>query len=171
MRKQKATLHAIILLTAVLFFLSFASGRELNKQETQKKRGSINVTLGIANSNDNESGNFGLLKSVGWNLLSGWVSGGINFGIVKNEILAMGNISLNIPLKRIEPFATAGYGIVIERFSPVNNYGAGIRVLLGEHIGIVTEYRKFHFKYKDKQKNTKSSVIVDYFGAGIFYFF
>lgn len=137
----------------------------------QKKRGSINATLGIANSDDKESGNFGLLKSVGWNLLSGWVSGGINFGIVKNEILAMGNISLNIPLKGIEPFATAGYGIVIERFSSVNNYGAGMRVLVGKHIGIVAEYRKFHFKYKNKQRNTESSVNVDYFGAGLFYYF
>ncbi len=129
------------------------------------------MTLGIVNSNDNESGNFGLLKSVGWNLLSGWVSGGINFGIVKNEILAMGNISLNIPLKRIEPFATAGYGIIIERLSLVNNYGAGIRVLLSKSVGVVAEYRKFHFKYKDKQKHTESSIIVNYFGAGIFYYF
>ena len=43
--------------------------------------------------------------------------------------------------------------------------------MLGKRIGIVAEYRKLHFKYKDKQKNTESSVIVDYFGAGIFYYF
>lgn len=137
----------------------------------QKKRGSINATLGIAKSDDKETGNFGLLKSVGWNLLSGWVSGGINFGIVKNEILAMGNIGLNIPLNRIEPFATAGYGIIIERFSSVSNYGAGIRVLVGKRIGIVAEYRKIRFTYKDKQRQTQSSVNVDYFGAGLFYYF
>lgn len=171
MRKQIATLHAIILLTAVLFFLSFASGSELAEQKTGKKRGAINMTMGIAKSNDNESGNFGLLKSVGWNLLSGWASGSINFGIVKNEILAMGNISLNIPLKRIEPFATAGYGIIIERFCLVNNYGAGIRVPLGKSIGIVAEYRKIQYKFKNKQKKTKSLIKVDYFGAGIFYSF
>lgn len=83
----------------------------------------------------------------------------------------MGNISLNIPLKRIEPFATAGYGIIMERFSLVSNYGGGIRVSLGKSIGIVAEYRKIHFKYKDKQRHTESVVIVNYFGACIFYFF
>lgn len=37
MREQKATLHVIILLTAVLFFLSFASGQSEAEQETEKK--------------------------------------------------------------------------------------------------------------------------------------
>ncbi len=160
-----------MLLIITLLFTSIANGQSDVEQKTKKRRGSDNMTLGLAKSSDKETGNFGLLKSVGWNLLSGWVSGGINFGIIKNEILAMGNISFNIPLKRVEPFVTAGYGIVIERFSLVNNYGAGIRVLLGKHVGIVTEYRKLNFKYKDKQKNTTSTVTVDYIGAGIFYYF
>jgi hypothetical protein len=83
----------------------------------------------------------------------------------------MGNVCLNIPLNRIEPFATAGYGFILERASPASNYGGGVRFLLGKRIGIVAEYRKLHFKYKDNQKQSIISVNVDYFGAGIFYYF
>ncbi|MEE8604451.1 MAG: hypothetical protein V3S65_03680 [Candidatus Aminicenantaceae bacterium] len=50
MRKQITTLQAIILLTAVLFFLSFASGSELAEQKTGKKRWEINMTMGIASA-------------------------------------------------------------------------------------------------------------------------
>jgi hypothetical protein len=39
LRKQIATSQAIILLTAVLFFLSFASGSEPAEQKTEKKEG------------------------------------------------------------------------------------------------------------------------------------
>jgi hypothetical protein len=171
LKKRKATSQSIILFIALLFFLSYANGQVQGEVKAQKKRGSINLTMGIAKSNDNEKGNFGLLKSVGWNLFSGWVSAGINFGIVKNEIMAMGNVTLNAPLKRIEPFATAGYGIIVETFQTVSNYGGGIRFRLGQHVGIVTEYRKLHFKQKDKQRDEESKIIVDYFGAGIFYYF
>lgn len=168
MRRNRAVRHTIILLGA----LSFAMLATPNSMPAeQKRKGSINVALGIAKSNDNETGNFGLLKSIDWNLLSGWVSGGINFGIIKNEILAMGNVSLKIPLSRIEPFVTAGYGIIIERFSPASNYGGGIRFRLGKKIGIVAEYRKLHFKYKEKRDGTQSTVAVDFFGGGLFYFF
>jgi len=160
---------------AVFFFFiagnSFLSAQTQEETQTQKRKGSINVAIGTAKSNDNESGNFGLLKSLDRNFLSGWASGGINFGIIKNEILLMGNFSLKIPLKRIEPFATAGYGIIIERFSPASNYGAGIRIQLGKKIGIIAEYRKLHFKYKNKQKNSTTSVDVDFFGAGLLYFY
>jgi hypothetical protein len=50
LRKQITTLQAIILLTAVLFFLSFASGSELAEQKTGKKRWEINMTMGIASA-------------------------------------------------------------------------------------------------------------------------
>jgi hypothetical protein len=171
MNKRKATSRSIILLIAVLFSLSSAKAQVQGEVKAQKKRGSINLTMGYADSSDIEKGNFGLLKSVGWNLFSGWLSAGVNFGIIKNEIMAMGNITLNVPLKRIEPFVTAGYGIIVETFCTVNNYGGGIRVRLGQHVGIVTEYRKLHFKQKDKQRETEAKIIVDYFGAGIFYYF
>jgi hypothetical protein len=171
LRGKRAALHIIILLTIALLFTSIASAQSADEQETKKRRGSDNMTLGLAKSSDKETGNFGLLKSVNWNIFSDWISGGINFGIIKNEILLMGNVSLNIPLKRIEPFVTAGYGIIIERFSLASNYGGGIRILLGKHIGVVTEYRKLQFKYKDKQRHTQTTILVDYFGAGIFYYF
>ncbi len=157
------------MLLGILSFFLVAATDHLSGE--QQRRGSINASLGIAKSNDNEKGNFGLLKSIDWNFLSRYTSGGLSFGIVKNEILAMGNISLKIPINRLEPFATAGFGAIIESFSLVNNYGAGIRILLGKKIGIVAEYRKFNFTYKDKQRRTENKIIVDYFGAGIFYFF
>ena len=171
MRKKKATFHVIMLLTATLLIASIASAQSEAEQVTKKKRGTDNMTMGIAKSNDKETGNFGLLKSVSWKLRSDWISAGINFGIVKNEIMIMGSITLNIPLKRIEPFLTAGYGIIFETFSLVNNYGAGIRIWVGKSVGIITEYRKFHFKQQEKQKGLESKIVVDYFGAGIFYTF
>jgi hypothetical protein len=127
--------------------------------------------MGYAESSDIEKGNFGLLKSVGWNLLSGWVSAGVNFGIVKNEIMIMGNVCFIIPLNVVEPFVTAGYGFILETFSAVDNYGAGLRIRLGKSIGIVTEYRKFHFVEFNKRSDIKNETSVDYFGAGIFYYF
>jgi len=171
LKEKKASPHVIILLAITLSLSSIASAQPADQQKAKKRRGSDDMTLGLAKSSDKEKGNFGLLKSVGWIIFPDWISGGISFGIVKNEILLMGNVCLNIPLKRVEPFVTAGYGIVIERFSLVNNYGGGIRFLLGHHIGIVTEYRKLNFKYKDNRRNTSYSVAVDYFGAGIFYYF
>jgi hypothetical protein len=141
------------------------------EERTGKKRGSINLTMGYAKSSDIEKGNFGLLKSVGWNFLSGWVSAGVNFGIIKNEIMIMGNASLIVPLDRIQPFITAGYGFILETFGTVNNYGAGLRIRLGKKIGIVTEYRKLHFKQKEGMRQAELKIIADYFGAGIFYYF
>ena len=170
MGKKKIITHSIAISGLILFFLFISSNSLLNAQ-TQKRKGSINVSLGTAKSNDKETGNFGLLKSLDRNVLSGWASGGINFGIIKNEILLMGNISLKIPLKRIEPFVTAGYGIIIERFSPATNYGGGIRIQLGKKIGIIAEYRKLHFSYKEQRNNITNSVEVDYIGAGLMYFY
>lgn len=176
MRKKKRVTYSVMFFGLLLvFFLisgnSLLSAQTQEETQTQKRKGSINVALGTAKSNDKETGNFGLLKSIDWNVLSGWASGGINFGIIKNEILLLGNISLKIPFKRIEPFVTAGYGIILERFSPASNYGGGIRVQLGKKIGIVAEYRKLHFKYKESQRNSTTSVDVDFFGAGLLYFF
>ena len=168
MKKQKAVRHSIILL-GFLPFIMLVTSYSMSAEQT--RRGSINLSLGKANSNDEETGNFGLLKSIDWNLRPGWASGGINFGIVKNEILVMGNINLKIPLKRIEPFVTAGFGIIIESLNLASNYGGGIRIRVGNKIGIVSEYRKMHFKYRPKQRQTKSLIAVDYFGAGLFYFF
>lgn len=169
--RQKGTFKVITTVVAVLFFLSLASGQTQDEQQAKKRRGEINLSMGYAKSDDNEKGNFGLLKSVGWNLLSGWMSAGINFGIIKNEIMVMGNISFNIPLDRIELFATAGYGGIIESFALVSNYGGGIRIRVGKKIGIISEYRKLHFKYKNRQRETESTIMVDYIGAGIFYHF
>jgi hypothetical protein len=171
LREKKAAFHIIMLLGITLSLASMAWGQLNMEQKTEKRRGSDDMTLGLAKSSDKEKGNFGLLKSVAWNIRSDWISAGINFGIIKNEILLMGNICLNIPLNRLEPFVTAGYGFIIERFTLAGNYGGGVRFLLGKRIGVIAEYRKLHFKYKDKQKNTESSVDVDYFGAGIFYYF
>ena len=171
MREKKATFHITLFLTITLLLASIAWGQTEMEQKAKKRRGSDDMTIGLAKSSDKEKGNFGLLKSVAWNIGSDWVSAGVNFGIIKNEILLMGNVCLNIPLNRIEPFVTAGYGVIIERFSLASNYGGGVRFLLGKRIGVVAEYRKLHFKYKDKRKNTESSITVDYFGAGIFYYF
>jgi hypothetical protein len=178
LRKQKTTSHLIILLATIFLLSSLARGQFVAKKErTGEKRGSINLTIGYAESSDIEKGNFGLLKSVGWNLLSGWVSAGVNFGIVKNEIMLMGNVCFIIPLNRIEPFVTAGYGFILETFHSVDNYGAGLRVRLGKSIGVVTEYRKFNFVEFESNSNIrdnsnkKTKTSVDYFGAGIFYYF
>lgn len=168
---KKSASCLIILLTITLLFTSVVAGQSDVQQKTKKRRGSDNTTLGLAKSSDKETGNFGLLKNVSWYLPSDWISLGINFGIIKNEYLLMANASLNLPIKRIELFITAGYGIIIEAFSLANNYGGGIRVLVGKHVGVVTEYRKLHFIYKNKQKHTKTTVATDYFGVGIFYYF
>jgi hypothetical protein len=171
LKKPKATIHIIALLIATMFFSSIARGQFVAAQEFKKKRGAINLSLGYAESTDFEKGNFGLLKSVGWNLLSGWLSAGVNFGIIKNEIMLMGNVSLIVPLDRIEPFATAVYGFILETFSAVSNYGGGLRVRLGKKIGIIAEYRKLDFTQKRFRGGEKTKVKVDYFGAGIFYYF
>jgi hypothetical protein len=167
--RKKKTVTIIILLFGLISFFLFSPCGDL--QAAQKKRGAINVTLGGASSKDNLSGDFSMVKGVGWNFLSGWMSAGINLGMIKKEFMATGNLNFHIPLGPIEPYATAGYGIILQTFFPIGNYGGGIRISIKKSFGIVGEYRKIRYKNRDRYMGTKSTVDLDYYGAGLFYYF
>ena len=168
MKKQQAVAHAIVLFGLLSLILLITSSHIL---AAQKNRGAINVTLGVASGKNAQEGDLSLVKNVSWNLFSGWISAGFNLGIIKKEYMLGGSLSFNIPIKPIQPFTTAGYGVIFQNLNPITTYGVGVRISLGKSIGIVAEYRKFRFKNVDRHIHTNPILLLDYYGAGIFYYF
>jgi hypothetical protein len=100
---------------------------------------------------------------------------GLSFDYVIEDLPLSANISLNLPLKVVVPFVSAGTGFSFSG-SKLQNYGGGVKLRLGKQFGLIGEYR--HYKSNKKSRVTvpsepRTNVIREsnYFGAGIAYLY
>ncbi len=109
----------------------------------------------------------GIVKSFWWYPLPKVFAVGLSFDFVLPAIPLTVNASLNAPLGFVTPFVCAGAGAGLT-IGGITNYGGGLKVRLGPKLGLVFEYRKYH--YADKSilsEGLGEKVGADYLGAGI----
>jgi len=159
--------HSIVL-SVVLSLAVMAICGNLFAQE--KNKGDVSVTVGTNTTKENLPTTIGLIKSIGWRPFSKWISVGACVGLIQFEMPIMANLTLNIPLKWLEPFATAGWGVVIQNLSPAKNYGGGVKIRFTKTVALIVEYRKMILS-KTNRLHARHSLELDYIGAGITYYF
>ncbi len=102
------------------------------------------------------------------------VAVGLSFDYVTDDLPLSLNVSLNLPLKKVVPFVSAGVGASISG-SSLRNVGGGIKWRTGEHFGLVAEYRYYRIKKNTSGLPGEVSTHVlrtsNYFGAGIAYLY
>jgi hypothetical protein len=136
----------------------------------EKNNGDISVTFGSVSNTEDLPSSLGMIKSISWRPFWRWISIGANVGILQNEMPIMAHISLNIPLRWIELFATGGLGFIVQTLSTAKNYGGGVKVRFNRTVALLVEYRKITFS-KTSGLDKRYSLDLDYIGAGITYYF
>ena len=100
---------------------------------------------------------------------------GASFDYVTDDLPLSLNIALNLPLKTVVPFVSAGVGASISG-SSLRNAGGGLKIRTGTHFGLVAEYRFYRIRKKTltTAPGEVASYVVrrsNYFGAGIAYLY
>ena len=98
---------------------------------------------------------------------------GLSFDYVVDDLPLSANIALNLPIKFIVPFVSAGAGASISN-STLQNYGGGLKFRTGKRFGLVAEYRHYRIKKRAQQSGSGRPDVVtmsNYFGVGIAYLY
>ena len=167
MRNQKKT-HFLVVFLIAFFLVHITASGNLFAQE--KNNGDISVTFGSTSNRENLPSSLGMIKSISWRPFWKWISVGGNIGIIQNEVPIMAHLALNIPLKWIELFATAGLGFIVQNLSSAKNYGVGVKIRFTKTTALLVEYRKITIS-KTSGLYSRYSLELDYIGAGITYYF
>ena len=167
MKDRKGVVYFVLAAFFLFFALPAAAGHPISQK---KKKGDISVTFGPVSNTENLPGSIGIIKTIAWRPLTQWISIGGCVGIVQNEVPIMANLPLNIPLKWVEPFATAGLGIDFQNLSSAKNYGGGIKIRVTQRAAAIVEYRNVKIN-NTSRLHSKHSLNLEYIGAGITYYF
>ena len=103
------------------------------------------------------------------------LSVGFSFDYVTDDLPLSVNIALNLPMKFIVPFISAGTGASISN-STLQNYGGGLKFRTGKRFGLIAEYRHYSIKKRTQDWGPGSEVSYlirksNYFGLGIAYLY
>ena len=113
----------------------------------------------------------GIIKSFCWYPLPRIVAFGLSFDYVGAIIPLSFNIAVNLPVPVVVPFVCAGAGGTLTR-GGITNYGGGLKFRIWPKIGIIVEYRKYHYTQEIViPPGGEETVKADYFGAGIAYIY
>jgi hypothetical protein len=113
----------------------------------------------------------GIVKSFWWYPLPRIVAFGLSFDYVGAIIPLSLNIAVNLPVPVVVPFVCAGAGGTLTR-GGITNYGGGLKFRIWHKIGILVEYRKYHYTQENVAvAGAVEKVKADYFGAGITYIY
>jgi len=113
------------------------------------------------------SGRLGIVKSFWWYAVPKVVAVGLSLDHVLEAIPFSLNVALNAPLPVVVPFVCAGAGTALT-CGGITHYGGGIKVRPGRRLGVIGEYRRYHYWQTNgafDQILTKAAA--HYFGAGI----
>lgn len=109
----------------------------------------------------------GLVKSFWWYALPNVFALGLSFDFVGPFMPLSFNVAVQAPIAVVSPFVCAGAGGGVSG-GGITGYGGGLRVRLGPKLGIVAEYRRYHYKEKSHlAPYNREKVVADYLGAGI----
>lgn len=150
---------------AVCFLVSSASAGvpEAASTTPQKTpRWESNLSVGRVST-----GRLGAVKSVWWFAVPRVIALGLTFDWITDTIPFSLGVALNAPLPLATPFACAGAGAGLNGCG-INYYGGGLKVRLGRMIGVVAEYRMYHFStIVSNFPPVKGKGSASYIGAGI----
>jgi hypothetical protein len=113
------------------------------------------------------SGRLGIVKSVWWYAVPKVVAVGLSLDHVLEAIPLSLNVALNAPLPVVVPFVCAGAGTTLT-VGGITHYGGGIKIRLGRRLGVIGEYRRYHYWQTNGAFDpilTKAAA--HYFGAGV----
>ncbi len=113
------------------------------------------------------SGRLGIVKSFWWYAVPKVVAVGLSLDHVLEAIPFSLNVALNAPLPVVVPFVCAGAGTALT-CGGITHYGGGIKVRFGRRLGVIAEYRRYHYRQTDGTFfPTYTKAAAHYFGAGI----
>lgn len=113
----------------------------------------------------------GIVKSFWWYPLPRLVAVGLSLDYVGAVIPFSLNVALNAPIPVVVPFVCAGAGTSFTR-GGITNYGGGIKLRLWHKVGLIVEYRRYHYTQESVIDPTgEEKVKADYIGAGIAYIY
>jgi hypothetical protein len=113
----------------------------------------------------------GIVKSFWWYPLPRIVAIGLSFDYVGAIIPLSFNVAVNLPVPVVVPFVCAGAGGTLTR-GGITNYGGGLKFRIWRKIGIIVEYRKYHYTQESiVNPLADEKVKADYAGAGIAYIY
>jgi len=152
-----------------VFFLAFilVEATILSAEELSPPRREVNFSAGWIVGKG-----IGLIKSVGWYLVPGFIKWDVNLALVQGSMYDEGgreaplstNLSLNLHLKRIVPFITGGVGFSLKG-TFIKNLGGGLKIRLTARTNLLAEYRYIQYAL-DTPKATYQLHLVS---AGISY--
>lgn len=100
---------------------------------------------------------------------------GLSFDYVTDDLPLSLNAALNLPMKFLVPFMSAGAGASVSG-STLQNYGGGLKFRTGKRFGLIAEYRHYSIRKKTanfgmSDENFYVKRTSDYFGLGIAYLY
>jgi hypothetical protein len=107
----------------------------------------------------------GLVKSVWWYAVPSVFALGLSFDFVGPSIPLSFDMALQAPIAAVTPFICGGIGWGLNGHG-IAAYGGGIRVRLSQKVGLVFEYRRYHYTQESVVTN-EEKVAADYVGSGI----
>jgi hypothetical protein len=113
------------------------------------------------------NGRLGIVKALWWYPVPKILAVGLSFDYIAEVIPLSINAALNAPITIVVPFACAGAGTSLTT-GGITHYGGGIKIRLGRRLGLIGEYRKYHYSQNvtgNPPRYEKASA--DYFGGGI----
>lgn len=90
----------------------------------------------------------GVVAAFWWYPVPNIISFGCSVDYICSSVPLSVNAGLNLPLKKIVPFISAGVGSSLTRGS-ISHYGGGLRFRLWEKIGIILEYQNYRYNVPD----------------------
>lgn len=166
--RNQEKIHFFVVFLVAFVLIPMTTIGNLFAQE--KNNGDISVTFGAVSDRANLPSSIGMVKSLSWRPFGKWISVGANIGILQEVLPIMAHLTLNIPLKWIELYATGGLGFILQNLSSAKNYGGGVKIKVTRTAALVVEYRKITIS-KTTGLNKRYSLDLDYIGAGIAYYF
>jgi hypothetical protein len=159
---------------------AFVSGQPAGKPEPRLES---NLSLGyidytpLANPPpgfvDTMTRHFAIVKSFWYYpFMPRLLSLGLSFDYLTDDLPLALNVALNLPAKRIVPFACAGAGFSFSG-STLQSLGGGLKFRIRKRTGLIAEYRHYWVKKKLTPMETSPRVTreANYFGAGLAYLF
>jgi hypothetical protein len=172
-----------LLLLPLIFLLIAGSGAAA---EGNPSRWESNLSVGYIKyeplldppqgGTDDVNQSIGIVKSFWfYPFLPRIVAVGLSFDYVIVDLPLSANVAVNLPLRFVVPFVSAGTGFSFSG-SKLRNYGGGIKLRLGKRIGLIGEYRHYRSDKKSFPMGIEESgarVVREsnYFGAGIAYLY
>jgi len=170
----------IITLGSAVAGIARTRGKPESRWESNLSIGYIRYTSIVSSGSAGQfqaNRHLGIIKSISYYPLpSRLLSVGVSVDYIIEDLAFSLNGALNLPLKRVIPFVSAGAGIALSG-TTLLSYGTGIKLRLGGTLGLIAEFRHFRTR-KDYGESSATKLVSglvvrhsDFIGLGITYLY